>query len=197
VSAGGRLLSGDDIELLLNEIGVHVASAGKIAELAIFGGSAIAIMFDFRNATRDVDYIPISGDMTCLADAISAISKKHALTADWFNDAVEVFASGTPAYCLHGEYPIGNPGIRVFIASPEYILAMKIYSMRSSFSSNDVKDIWHLIDEIGIKSCDDAIEIATKFYPDKDVPERNRMIVMDLFEAKQKKVSYNPMMGWE
>lgn len=192
----GKLLSSERIESLLACLGEKLAARGKIAEFAIFGGSAIALMFDFRESTFDIDYMPVSGDMTALAQAVAELSTEQALPDGWFNDAIEIFASDKAELRLHGEYPAAQPGIRVFTATPHYLLAMKIFSMRGSLSSHDVKDIWHLVDEIGVPSPEAAIAIAQQFYPDKVLPDRHRLILMDLFESKENGDAYSPMLGW-
>lgn len=195
MSQEGKLLSGQDIESILNEIGEMLASNGEIAEFAIFGGSAISLMFNFRDSTRDVDYMPVSGNMSALIEASKKIGEKHELAEGWLNDAIEIFKSDNPDLNFHGEYPVGKPGIRVFTCSPEYLFAMKALSMRSSLSSNDVFDAWNLIDQLGLDSSDKAFEIVEKFYPG-GLPERNRLILMDVFESKFAGEAYSPMLGW-
>lgn len=111
----------------LNAIGREMASLGKIVEFAIFGGSAIILTFDFRDATHDIDFMLVSGDHADLLKVAKQVGDERCFTGDWFNDAVEIFASDNPAHNLMGEFPKENPGIRVFSASPEYILSMKIY----------------------------------------------------------------------
>ena len=194
--SGLNLLSRESISDLLNRIGKILADEGVIAEVAIFGGSAIALMFDFRDSTQDVDYIPVSGDVHRLAAAADSVGGDVGLGPGWFNDAIEIFASENPDYTPFGEFPIGNPGIRVFTASPEYLFAMKTLSMRSSLASHDVKDVWHLIDAIGLDSAEEGLALAEKFYPGHAVPTRNRLILEDVFEAKKDRRPYSPMMGW-
>jgi len=64
---------------------------------------------------------------------------------------------------FYGDFPPENPGLRVFVASPEYIFAMKVLAMRSSLTSSDIEDIWNLWDELGIESCDQAVEKCLEF----------------------------------
>jgi len=49
------------IETGLREIGKRAREAGEVIEIALYGGSAIVLVFNFRKATRDVDVV-VSGN---------------------------------------------------------------------------------------------------------------------------------------
>ncbi len=184
------------IRRLLSRLGQLLAQEGKIAEVAIFGGSAVSLMFDYRESTQDIDFMPVSGDIHRLRELSVSIAREEDIPEDWLNDAVEIFKSDSPDYRLFGEFPVENPGIRVFTATPEYILAMKVMAMRNSLESSDVLDVWHLVDAVNVRSFDDVINIAAKFYPDKEVPKRNSLILMDLMEEKLNGGKFSSMIGW-
>lgn len=174
-----------------------MAETGKIAEIAVFGGSAIALMFDFRDSTLDVDVMPISGDISLVKEISRQIAAEDdELPEDWLNDAVEIFKSDNCDYQLMGEFPPEKPDIRVFTATPEYIFAMKVLAMRSSLEAHDVFDIWNLIDKIGISSHKEGKKLVEKYYPDRELPQRNDLILMDIFEEKEKNSPYSATLGW-
>jgi hypothetical protein len=61
----------------------------------------------------------------------AGLPTNHGLPEDWLNDAVKGF--------LHGEDPdavpvLDTPGLRVDVASPRYLLAMKLLAALSSRS---------------------------------------------------------------
>jgi predicted nucleotidyltransferase component of viral defense system len=196
MSGDGKKLGRKEISAVLDEIGRRMEAMGLIAEFAVFGGSAIALTFDFRDSTSDIDFMPISGNMDALSEIAREIGVERGFVDGWFNDAVEIFASDNPEYRLVGEFPLENPGIRVFSASPQYILAMKVMSMRSSMVANDFKDVWHLVDEIGVTTADEVIGIVDGFYPEKRIPRRNELILRDLFDEKDAKRPFNAMTGF-
>lgn len=191
----GKPLDRDTTRQIFKEIGERLAVDGRTAEIAVYGGIALSLMYDFRNATQDVDFTAISGDISMVRKITTEIGSRDGLSEDWFNDAVEIFQSDTPDFEVEGEY--GHPtGLRVFHASPRYIFAMKCMAMRSSFVSSDPLDVWHLIDKCGFKNIDEAINLVARFYPDKPLPERNRLVLMDLFDAKQDGAEYDKMLAW-
>jgi hypothetical protein len=59
------------------------------------------------------------------------------------------------------------PNLRVFIARPEYLLAMKCVSMRLAEEFRDVDDVRYLLRYLNITSVDEALEIVTR-YIDED-----------------------------
>lgn len=52
-----RLLSAEEIRALLVELGEELAQIGESGELFLVGGAALALGYDAREATRDVDAV--------------------------------------------------------------------------------------------------------------------------------------------
>lgn len=50
---------------LFNEIGRQFASRDEIAEIALYGGAALMLAYGFREATHDVDFMPVSDGGVC------------------------------------------------------------------------------------------------------------------------------------
>ena len=109
------------------------------------------------------------------------VAMTHGLEKDWLNDAVKMFVSEKPEYQLFGEYPKDNPGLRVFVASPEYIFAMKCFAMRSSLESSDMTDIWHLSNSCDIKTMGRATEVIDKFFPGQALPADKKEMLESFF----------------
>lgn len=197
VLEAGRPLDRKTLVALFKEIGQQLQKQGHIAEIAIFGGSAIALLFDFRNSTQDVDYIPISLDMSPLKNLTEEIGIREKFSSNWFNDAIDIYASDDNHHLnLFGEYPLENPGLRVFTADPHYILSMKMAAMRSSLASNDMKDVWHLLDICQYKTLDQALGCYQNYFPKRKIPKRNLLLLADVFEAKDNGKAFDPVMGW-
>ena len=72
-------LTRDDIVALLADLGTEMESQGQRAELFVVGGAAIALAFDARRATRDIDavFVPTPAvyasriDGTCRATGLT------------------------------------------------------------------------------------------------------------------------------
>src|SRR5690554_6505180 len=126
------------IEATFNELGECLAKAGDTAEIAIYGGTAMMLLFNTRDYTRDVDYVPLVGDMTLVTRIAQEIAARNSLPADWLNDSVKVFVSDQAKHDFFGDYPRDSKaGLRVFTASPEYLFAMKCMAMRNVMESSD------------------------------------------------------------
>lgn len=192
----GNHLDAELLRHLLFKLGEALASKGKIAEIAMYGGSALLLSINGREATKDVDYVSISGDTTDIQEASAEVGSHYGLSPNWLNDAVEIFISHKPEYQFIGDFPPENPGLRVLTATPEYILSMKLLSMRSSFESNDIQDIWLLVDHCGIDSLEKAETLLARYFPGEELPERHSGILEDVFAAKRAGDEYTPLLGW-
>lgn len=195
MSENTKKLNSEEIVNLLNQLGTELANKNSIHEIAIFGGSALCLLFEFREATRDVDVMNLSGDIGKVIEIADKIAEKNHLGKGWLNDAIDIFKSDKPSYKLFGDFPIEKPGLRVFVAQPEYILAMKIMSMRCSLVTEDAHDVWNLLDELKITSTDEALGVFNSFYPDKELPVRNKLILDDLITEKLSGSPYSRMIA--
>ena len=77
-------------------------------------------------------------------------------------------ATGSQAFfSTHGVYPRGEaPGLRVFLAKPEYLCAMKLKALaRESVDDRDFEDAVNLALEIGIDTVDHLKQLFTSFFP--------------------------------
>jgi len=141
---------------------------------------------------KSSSFCKISDASKSIIDISNLVAANLGLPSGLLRDDVSIFVSDVAKYRLFGDYG----ALRVFQATPEYILAMKVMSMRSSFETQDIHDIWELIDACGIKSKDELIELFASFYPNQKLPVRNQLILEDIFEAKQNGKSYSPYLGW-
>lgn len=137
-------------------LGEHLRAAGRFLEIAVYGGSAIALRFDWRGATEDVDAVVREGfDERDLAGPVAAVAREMDLDADWLNNAVGAF---TPLdeddawFEVAGDYPsAADPGLRVVTAGPRYLLAMKLAALANPERwGRDLGDAAGLASEVGI-----------------------------------------------
>jgi hypothetical protein len=109
---------------------------------------------------------------------------------NWLNDGVKGWLSAIDAEpsakALLRTYPSEQrPGLRVFVAKPEYLFAMKARAMRTGgvASSSDIDDIKMLARELGITGSDQALAIVSKFYPDKVIEPKTRFGLEEIFSS--------------
>lgn len=54
-------ISRKDMLSIFEAMGQTCKSSGVHYEIAIYGGSALMLSFDYRQSTADIDFVPISG----------------------------------------------------------------------------------------------------------------------------------------
>lgn len=86
-------------------------------------------------------------------------------TRAYLSPQVEGFAQHT----LFRTYPSEEmPGLRVFVPSAEYMLAMKLMALRLDPASNrsDLDDILNLMQVVGLREKTEIVRFAARFYPE-------------------------------
>ena len=127
------------------------------------------LIFPARPATRDVDAVA-RGDASFLRDAVASVARSRGWSDQWLNDAVKGFLSerDPQSVTLFRSYPSeAASGLRVFLAQPEYLLAMKCIAMQVSEaeSSPDRDDIKALLRHLGLKTVDQVLDVLACYYP--------------------------------
>lgn len=162
-------------------LGDDLARRGVFLELAIYGGSALVLQFDWRRTTQDIDAVVRTGyDERLLTASLDGVAKAMDLPADWLNNAVGMF---TPLYEddalfeFAGEYPQDEPGLRVLVANPTYLLAMKLKALASlGRGDRDLKDAQQLASELGIGDVAQLQELYLSIYGEPPLEEVRRRL---------------------
>ncbi len=146
-------------------LGEDLARRGLFLEIAVYGGSALVLQFAWRQTTQDVDaVVTTSYDERLLAPSLAVVASALDLSGDWLNNAVGMFTplhEDASLFEFAGEYPQDRPGLRVLLARPTYLLAMKLKAL-SSFDrgERDLADARALAATLGI----DAIATLEDLY---------------------------------
>jgi hypothetical protein len=173
------------LEAAFNEIGRRARADGRIVDIAVYGGTALVLTLDHRQATRDVDAV-FDTDSTWLRAITRTIAQDNGWDETWINDGVKGYLShmDSASRQLFRTYPSeAEPGLRLYIASPEYLFAMKCMAMRIGGVevTEDKSDILAPAAAIGIIGADQAIEIVAKFYPQDRIPPKRRFGLEEMF----------------
>jgi hypothetical protein len=163
---------------------------GKTVEISVYGGSALLLTYDWRHPTRDLDAV-FENDKTLVRELAADIAAERGWDKDWLNDGVKGFLSqidGAPgSKQLFGTYPSeAQPGLRVLVAAPVYLFAMKCRAMRLGGASetSDVEDIKHLSISLGITTAAQAIEIVASFYPGRIIEAKTQFGIEEIFSDR-------------
>lgn len=157
------LLGREEILAVLHDLAEELDRKGVRAEVFLVGGAAMTLAYDTRRATRDVD--AIFEPKQTVYEAARRVADNHGLPDDWLNDAVKGF--------LHGSDPdavpvLDIPGLRVDVASPRYLLAMKLLAARDE----DVDDILFLYRLCGFRTVEEGLDLVEAAYPGMKIPVR-------------------------
>lgn len=149
----------DEILGLLTELGRRLAARDVQGEMYVVGGAAIALAFDERRSTRDID--AVFEPKRLIYDIAAEIAEERGLPSGWLNDAVKGFLAGPDD---EAATVLEVAGLRVATASPRLLLAMKVLSHRVG---EDEDDIRLLAAELGALGAEDVLAIAADVYGDR------------------------------
>lgn len=185
-----KRLDRDTLERAFHRLGEFAALEQRIIEISVYGGSALVLTTNFRQATRDVDAV-FEADRDFVRRAGATVASELGLADDWINDGVKGFLSAADRESrrLFHSYPAETgPGLRVMVASPEYLFAMKCLAMRSAAAerAEDVEDIRRLGSVLGVKSADEALVIVSRYYPASQVQPKTRFGIEEIFGGQAK-----------
>jgi hypothetical protein len=178
------MLSKIDILRGLDRIDQEARRAGVVVDLAIYGGAALAITFDLRQATRDVDAV-VSGDPAFLRGVVAEVAADYGWPPDWLNDGVKGFLSAHEKLQAVGQFQgSGQGGLRLYVPTPEYLFAMKAMAMRTGGlgAGNDVPDIEALAEILQLKQVGEALALIEDFYPAGQIPAKVRFGVEEIIQ---------------
>lgn len=168
-------LTRDGILELLDDLGREMESRGQRAELFVVGGAAMALAFDARRATRDIDAVFVP--KAAVYEAARAVAGRRGLEPDWLNDAVKGF--------LLGEDPdrrtvFESPGCSVTVPSPQYLLAMKVYAARVDRDADDIRTLAELS---GLRSAHEVLDLAERYLAGIPIPAKVQFLIEELFDG--------------
>ncbi len=177
------------LERAFRRLGDMAAKESKIVEISVYGGSAILLTFDHRAATRDVDAV-FETNREFLRRAAAEVAKEFGWNSSWINDGVKGFLSARDhqleAKALFRSYPSEDgAGLRVFVATPSYLFAMKCLAMRvgGAEASHDIDDIRLLGTALGIRTFDEAIAVVLLYYPNDRISPKTQFGLQEIFGA--------------
>jgi hypothetical protein len=164
----------DQIVSALTDLAAELQRRGITAEMYVVGGAAIALAFDERRATRDID--AVFEPKNAVYEAAAVVAAERGFPSGWLNDAVKGFLAGedpdaTPVLDL--------PGLRCLTASPRILLALKVLAHRVG---EDEGDLQILADALGLESAEEVLSVAEETFGDRLDPAA-RFFVEEIFST--------------
>ena len=142
-------------------------------EICLYGGAVMALAYDARPNTEDVD--AIFEPVRQLRKAARIIAEKHGLEIGWLNNAVKVFLVEHPKRVL-----LDLSNLKVYVPTADYMLAMKTLSARANTMDRD--DLKVLIRDLNLKQPEDVFEVVKGYYPHKEIKPEAKVLIRELFD---------------
>ena len=113
-------------------------------------------------------------------EAAARVAVHAGVSPDWLNDGVKGFLSDRGEFSLFIEFD----HLRVMVALPEYLLAMKCLALRIGAESHDEDDIRYLLRHLALGSYEQAVAIITRYYPLERFPQKTLYALGELLPKR-------------
>jgi hypothetical protein len=172
-------LTDRDIRRLFELLAGELRRTGTEGELFLVGGAVMCLAYAARPSTQDVD--ALFRPARQVREAAARVAVQAGVQPDWLNDGVKGFLSE------HGEFRdfLELDHLRVMVAQPEYLLAMKCLALRIGAESHDEDDVRYLLRHLGIGTYEQAIAVVTRFYPLERFPQKTLYALGELLPQRR------------
>lgn len=159
-------LNQKDMRRLFELLNDELARTGVKGELFLVGGAVMCLAYAARPSTQDVDGVFVPARE--LREAAARVAVQARVAANWLNDGVKGYLSDRADFAPFLELE----HLRVLVAQPEYLLAMKCLAWRIGAEFHDEDDVRYLLRHLGLTSYEQAVEIITRYYPRERFPQK-------------------------
>lgn len=177
MSTEGPLLDADRIRDLLAELGRRLHARGITARIFLVGGAAMALAYNARRATRDLDGV-FEPKTEIYAEA-ALMAEEAGLPPDWLNDGVKGLLPDRSAAEIGSHFD--SQGMSVAVASAEYLFAMKAFAAREEVDTDDLR---FLAQHLGLQDPHKAIDLVERFYAPHRLKPVTQYLIEDLFTGR-------------
>ncbi|MDR1358747.1 MAG: hypothetical protein LBJ48_05285 [Coriobacteriales bacterium] len=171
----GDVLDREQIRFLFGRLDEKMFEAGVEASIFVVGGAAVALTLNERRVTSDIDGKYENPELDPL---IHAVAWEEGLSPQWLNHGINTVLS----YFREDDEPktlfVGK-NLTIQVASPEYVLAMKLAARREK----DVRDVVLLVNKLGIASREELIEVVRRYFKaDLSVVAYQRQLIEEFID---------------
>jgi predicted nucleotidyltransferase len=171
-------LSKPDILKLFELLNEELAITDTHGELYLVGGAVMCLAMDARAATRDVDawFQPVGR----IREAAARVAHRASVPDHWLNDAVKAWLSPRGTFDRFLE----RSHLQVYVAQPEYLLAMKCLAMRLGEEFHDLDDVRYLLRYLNLTLAADALAVVAQYFEESQIPVKTRLALEELLPQR-------------
>lgn len=167
-------LTQSDLHNLFGLLNEELGRSGTVGELFLVGGAVMCLAYATRPSTMDVD--AVFRPPTQVREAAARVAARARVRPDWLNDAVKRFMSAQGDFAPFLELD----HLRIMIAQPGYLLAMKCLAMRIGAEFHDEDDVRFLLRLLEVRAYEKAVAVITKYYPLERFPQKTLYALTEL-----------------
>ncbi len=170
-----RLLDQKILPRAFELLAKHLKRRGVVGEVHVFGGAAMVLAFNSRQATRDVD--AVFAPDTYVLEAAREVADELGLPKSWLNNQASSYVSGVAG---RGTPVFDHANLRVMVTPIEHLLAMKV---RAARAVRDADDIRVLLNELKITKMSQVIAIVEKYFANEPLTTRSLQLLEDILST--------------
>lgn len=164
-----------EIRSLLEDLDAELARRGAQADVFLVGGAAMALAYDAARSTRDLDAVFLPTDI--VRRAAGVVAARHGLSDDWLNDAVKGFVPGPDSNATR--YYDGS-ALTVDVASPRYLLAMKLFASRVEADADDIAFLYR---QVGFTTVEQGLDLVEAVYRGRPVDPKVQYLLAEIVDS--------------
>jgi hypothetical protein len=168
------LLSRSEIRRLFDLLNEELKESKTEAEVFVVGGAVMCLAYSAGAATQDMG--AVFHPAARVREAAARVAVRAHLSSNWLNDGVKGFMSAQADF----DPFLQLDHLRVMVAQPGYLLAMKCLSMRLGEEFHDLEDVRYLLRHLDIQKYADALAIISKYYPLERFPQKTLYALAEL-----------------
>ena len=146
-------------------------------EIAVFGGAAIVLGFDFRRATQDVDSVVLQGHGQVM-EAAQEVEKELHLPPNWLNKQATSYLSQPRDFTCFHTYPLEGQFRLRGVDCKTRIPAGELFPFR--LYTQDTEDIVLLARRLRRTTAEDLVSLLKYYYPDEEIPQRKLAAIREV-----------------
>lgn len=168
-------VNAEEIKRYLTELNEELRSMDIKGEICLYGGAVMAIAYNARPDTDDVD--AVFEPVRHVRRAARLVAERNGLPIGWLNNAVEIFLARHERRIL-----LNLSHLKIYLPPPDYLLAMKVLSARAETMDQD--DLRVLIRKLDLKTSAEIFAIVRGYYPRQEIKPETRILIEELLGTR-------------